>query len=155
MDSGRRNNPGLVNSTCQVLVGKWIPRWLAPSYQLLLTAFGSALFTSEQASTVGVRKPEVVLPRLEKAGWLHRQGRGLYSAADPRVAMLCSFREDWRPKLRQKEYVPLVESALGSPLAGYGERLRGAVLYGPVARGTAGETGDVLRRELSRPSAPV
>ena len=124
-------------------MGAWIPRWLAASYESLLERFEGSSFTSEEAARAGVAKPQVVLPRLEKAGWLHRHGRGVYSTADPRVAIRSCFGDDWRSKVPQKQFVALIESALGSMLSGYQRRLEGAVLYGSVARGTAKETSDI------------
>ena len=124
-------------------MGRWIPRWLAAQYAFLLERYGASSFSTADAARDGVRKPEVVLPRLEKSGWVHRQRRGVYTTADPTVAILCSFQKDWRLLVRQKEFVGMLESALASLLSGFGGRLRGAVLFGSVARGDARENSDM------------
>jgi predicted nucleotidyltransferase len=121
----------------------WIPRWLAGSYVSLLKLFGAEAFSSDDARRAGVARPQIVLPRLERAGWLHRLGRGRYVAADPLVAVVGSFGDDWRGRIRQGEFVPLLEQILARLVSGYGRRLKGVVLFGSVARGSAGMTSDI------------
>ena len=124
-------------------MGRWIPKWLAKSYARLLTSFGSLPFTSQDAQRAGVKKPNVVLPRLEKAGWVHRVARGRYLVAEPLSALLGPFGDDWRGRVRQKGLVPLLESTSSSLISGYGPRLKGVVLFGSAARGEAEPGSDV------------
>jgi HEPN domain-containing protein/predicted nucleotidyltransferase len=124
-------------------MGQWLPRWLGEVYSKLLLSFGSSRFTVEQAREIGVRKPEVTLPRLAKSGWIVRISRGSYTLSPPVIPIISSFQRDWREMVKQKEYIPLLEFLVARLLEGYGKKLKGLVLFGSVARGTARQESDV------------
>lgn len=122
---------------------KWIPEWLASTYQLIIRRFWLSPFTITQAEKVGVPRPRVVLPRLAASGWLERVGRGEYRAVHPLIAVLASFGAEWRSRVQQRAYLPLIELVLARLIDGLGERLRSVLLYGSVARGKAEKDSDI------------
>ncbi|MEM3637636.1 MAG: nucleotidyltransferase domain-containing protein [Conexivisphaerales archaeon] len=122
---------------------KWIPNWLAEVYSKLFISFRSSPFTVRQAEEAGIKDPQVTLPRLARYGWIRRIHRGEYIVSEPVVTIISSFQADWREMVRQQEYVPLLESILERLLDGYGQRLKGLILFGSVARGKARPESDL------------
>jgi len=124
-------------------MSRWLPKWLADVYSKLLLGFGMSQFTIEQARKIGIKKPAVTLPRLAKAGWIIRISRGNYVVSEPKVAVISCFQNDWRDMIKQKEYIPLLEFIVARLLEGYDKKLKGLVLFGSIARGTAKQESDV------------
>lgn len=120
----------------------WVPSWLAKQYNLILTHCWTQLFTVSEAEKIVTGKPRIVLSRLAKHGWLERVGRGAYRAVHP-LAIFSDLRFGWRTRVRQKEYLSMLEFVLGRLWEGFGERLRAVVLFGSLARGQARENSDV------------
>lgn len=122
---------------------KWIPEWLASSYQRIVKNFWLSPFTLKQAEKAGIPNPRVALPRLAASGWLERVGRGEYRAVHPLIAILASFGAEWRSRIQQKAYLPLIEFVLARLVDGLGESLRSVLLFGSVARGKAEKDSDI------------
>jgi len=122
---------------------RWVPEWLGQAYSRLLRQFWTSWFTVADAERIGVRRPHVVLPRLAASGWLERFGRGQYRVVHPLVAIMTSFRPDWRERIPQPAYLPMLEFAVSRFWEAFGERLRAVLLFGSVARGQARGDSDV------------
>lgn len=84
-----------------------------------------------------------ILSDLAAEGYLVRLARGRYMALDPyEIATMVGSKFDLS-RIKQVEYRPLLQKTLAELLRMFHMRLVSVVLYGSMARGTAGPNSDI------------
>lgn len=126
----------------------WIPSWLGETYSRLYLELGCELFTFKEAlSLLGVdeNRLSVAFSRLHKHRVLlvFKAGKPrLYRLIDPRgLILLASGFISNIDKIAQERYVKVLCDC--AYLLSRSLKLTSLVLYGTVARGTAGESSDI------------
>jgi len=122
---------------------KWVPKWLAEKYAVLVARFWLEPFTVEEAREALGSGAALGLARLAVNGWLERLGRGKYRAVHPLILLGELTGHGWRAKIKQREYLPMLDFLYVKLIEGYGRRLRSVLLFGSVARGEARAESDV------------
>lgn len=128
---------------------KWPPGWLGKSYSKLYVSLGEETFTlSEAAEILGFKKElsRTVLSRLKRyylVSVFSRRRNKVYRLLDPETWVLTNALGIRNlDEIKQGTYFNLVCKVIKS-LIKHGKPLTSLVLYGSVARGTAGSTSDI------------
>jgi len=125
---------------------EWAPAWLGRAYCKLYAAVADDEISLDQALGCMQEPRErgrVILSELVRRGYLRRPSRARYAAVNP-SAILFGVAVGSEPySLKQKEYEPLLGEVLAKLFGAFHQNLVSVVLYGSVARGTAGVTSDI------------
>ncbi len=117
---------------------------LKRAYGALVAEFGFSEFKAKDAAIItGVSAPNVLLHRLCERGYVERVSRGLFRAIHPLVLALEWAGYEWRSKIPQREYLPILEFVVARTIEGFGGKLRSLLLFGSVATGRAEPESDI------------
>ena len=113
-------------------------------YSSILLRFGLNEFTTEDFKRIFKKaNPNLILHRLQKRGYLTRASRGVYRASSPFTLILEWAGWKWRDKIRNKEYVPMLEFIVSRLITFFSEKLVSIVLFGSIAYGEAKKESDI------------
>jgi len=115
------------------------------AYWQLLLEFGEQEFTVEQAGRIlHSRTPTpLLLHRLCSDGFLERVSRGRFRVLNPFIVALREMGFDWRDKVKQKAYLPMLDFVVARLVSGLLGRLRSLIVFGSIASGRAKPESDV------------
>jgi hypothetical protein len=117
---------------------------LRRAYGTLLAAFGFHTFKARDAAALlKLEGVNVLLHRLCEGGYLERVSRGVFRVVHPIALALEWSGYDWRERIRQREYLPLLELVVARLIEGLGGSLHSLVLFGSIAKGEARAESDL------------
>jgi predicted nucleotidyltransferase len=125
---------------------EWAPPWLGRAYCKLYATLGEdemLLDTALECMQEPRERGRVILSELVRRGYLKRLSRGRYAALNP-AAIAFGVAVGSKPySIMQNEYEPLLREVMAKLFETFRQNLVSVVLYGSVARGTAGLTSDM------------
>ena len=123
----------------------WIPSWLGRAHSRLWSVFRGEPFSTSEARRCLGRPPagsNLVLSRLERAGWTGRLAHGWYVVIPP-AAVECGMVHEWPTRLEHEDYFPVLALTVGALLGHLGSRLQGLTLFGSSSRFEQGPGSDI------------
>jgi len=123
---------------------KTLPNWLAVKYFRLFSSFGILPFTAEDAKTaLRSKKAPLFLYKMYSYGWVDKVERGVYRIIHPFIALMEASGLVWRDKVKNRDRLPMLETAVFKLFEVLGSKLESIVLFGSLATGKSKPESDI------------